>query len=105
MLHVSNVELALAALVVEAAIGYPAFVYRAIRHPVIWMGALVAGLDARLNGPNRGHVWGVLALVILLLATAGATEALRNIFFWVGPVGVALQILAATSLIAQNSLR
>jgi adenosylcobinamide-phosphate synthase len=45
MHRLCNVELALAALLVEATIGYPAFVYRAIGHPVTWMGALLAHLE------------------------------------------------------------
>ena len=43
--------LALAALLVEAVAGYPAPVFRAIRHPIVWIGALIATLDRRLNGP------------------------------------------------------
>src|ERR1700729_1048717 len=41
--------LALAALIVEALIGYPAPLYRAIGHPVTWMGRWLAWLEAALN--------------------------------------------------------
>jgi cobalamin biosynthesis protein CobD/CbiB len=41
MHHLSNVELALAALLLEATFGYPAFIYRVIGHPVIWMGGSI----------------------------------------------------------------
>ena len=39
----------MAALVIEAAVGYPEALYRAIGHPVTWMGALLAALERRLN--------------------------------------------------------
>jgi adenosylcobinamide-phosphate synthase len=104
MRHLSNVELALAALLVEAAIGYPAVVYRAIGHPVTWMGALLAVLEARLNRPAMGKVRGICALVLLLAATAGVAVALERLFGF-GWVGAVLLVVTASSLLAQNSLR
>jgi adenosylcobinamide-phosphate synthase len=105
LLHISNIELALAAFLVEAAIGYPAVVYRAIGHPVTWMGALLTGLDTRLNRPteNWRRARGIVALVLLLAATLCAALVLDSIFAF-GPVGAVLLVLTATSLIAQNSL-
>ena len=47
-----SLPLALAALVLEALVGYPAPLYRAIGHPVTWMGAWLAWLEARLNRPG-----------------------------------------------------
>ena len=48
------VFLAPLALLLERFIGYPPALYAAIRHPVVWMGALIGLLDARLNhGTNR----------------------------------------------------
>jgi len=105
----SNVELALSALLVEAAIGYPPFVYRAIGHPVTWMGALLSVLEKRLNrGPaNQAgfarRARGAFALALLLAATAAATLALDRIFTF-GPVATALLVFVASSLIAQKSL-
>jgi adenosylcobinamide-phosphate synthase len=107
MQPLSNVELALAALLVEAAIGYPAFIYRAIGHPVTWMGALLAGLETRLNRPaapdSQRRALGGLTLAVLLAVTAGAALAVDRISS-LGPIGVGLLILAATSLLAQRSL-
>ena len=111
--HFSNVELALAALVLEATIGYPNFVYRVIGHPVTWMGALLTFLDVRLNRDSAcdsQRRWlGVLALAILLATTAVATVVLDRVFsqeqfFFRGPFGAVCLTLAATSLIAQRSL-
>jgi len=100
MHHLSTIELALAALLLEAATGYPAFVYRAIGHPVTWMGALIALLEARLNHPSRpdNRRRGIIAIVVLLAATAGAALVLD----WILPD--VFIVLAATSLLAQRSL-
>ena len=97
-------ELALAALLVEAAIGYPAVVYRAIGHPVTWMGALLAALDTRLNRPSMGRVPGICTLVVLLAVTGGVALALDRLFAF-GMAGTVLLVLAASTLLAQNSLR
>ena len=44
--------LALVAVAIEAAIGYPEPLYRAIGHPVTWMGRWLAGLEALANRPS-----------------------------------------------------
>jgi adenosylcobinamide-phosphate synthase len=107
MHHLSNVELALAALVLETAIGYPDFVYRAIGHPVTWAGALVARLDARLNRQSvpewQRRALGVLTLVVLLSASASGAFAFDRLLPE-GPVGSGILILVASSLLAQRSL-
>jgi adenosylcobinamide-phosphate synthase len=104
---VSNTEIALAALLVEAATGYPAFVYRAIGHPVTWMGALLAGLESRFNRTTlpagRRRLLGVLALG-LLLGVTGAVAVTLDWAFSFGPIGTGVLVLAATSLLAQRSL-
>jgi adenosylcobinamide-phosphate synthase len=100
-------ELALAALLVEAAIGYPAVVYRAIGHPVTWMGALLAALETRLNSPGRTEngrrARGGFALAMLLAATFIVVFAIARAFAF-GPIGAVFLVLIASSLIAQNSL-
>jgi adenosylcobinamide-phosphate synthase len=107
MHHLSNVELALAALVVETAIGYPDFVYRAIGHPVTWAGALAAWLEARLNRPSapewQRRALGILTLVVLLSASALGAFAFEGILPD-GPVNSGILILAASTLLAQRSL-
>ncbi len=99
--------MALAALLVEALVGYPAFVYRLIGHPVTWMGALLAALEARLNRSSatdrRRRMAGILTVVVLLSVTAGAAFTLERMLF-ATPVGTVLLVLAASSLLAQRSL-
>ena len=120
----SNVELALAALLVEAAVGYPAVVYRAIGHPVTWTGELIGCLDRRLNSAARSEgtrrMSGILALIFVLAAAAAFSWALRfgltgglariegagggGALDWTGLAGAGLLVLAAASLLAQRSL-
>lgn len=90
------------ALLLERFFGYPRELYTLIRHPVVWMGALVDLLDRRLNtGPGRGR--GALALLLLLLATAAVTVpvawGLRSV-----PFGWVVEALLATTLLAQKEL-
>lgn len=99
--------MALAALLAEAAIGYPAFVYRAIGHPVTWMGALLSALESRFNRTNLPAGWrrllGVLTLASLLGVTGSAAIALDRAFAF-GLIGTGLLVLGAGSLLAQRSL-
>jgi adenosylcobinamide-phosphate synthase len=99
--------LAFAALVIEALAGYPDALYRAIGHPVTWMGALVSWLDRRLNRPEASFrarlAGGALALILLLASVAGATMILGRATpdGWAGFFVLAV---VAASLPAQRSL-
>ena len=103
----TTLPLACLALAIEAAAGYPAWLYRAIGHPVTWMGAWLSRLEARLNRPawsfGRRRAAGLLALALLLGATALATVPVallgaRSV------AGLAALALLAASLPAQRSL-
>ena len=97
----------LLALAVEAACGYPDRLYRALGHPVTWIGALIAGLDGRLNrgGPNRRRAMGVIGLLVLLTGVGTVAVGLTALASFLGPWGglAALALLCA-SLPAQRSL-
>jgi adenosylcobinamide-phosphate synthase len=97
----SHFLVAAAALVIEAAAGYP--VYNLIGHPVTWMGALLTALEARLNRGGRRRLAGAVTLFLLLCAAILPALALQYLLAgaWLG-----LLILAAlaSSLIAQRSL-
>ena len=98
--------LALAACLLEGAAGYPGPLYRAIGHPVTWMGTWLGWLEARLNQPSlpfaRRRTAGVVALALYLAPVAvlagGAT--------WLAPglAGFAVLAFLAASLPAQRSL-
>jgi adenosylcobinamide-phosphate synthase len=100
-------RLAFAALVIEALAGYPDILYRAIGHPVTWMGAWLAWLDRRLNRPAQSfrilRACGALAL-LLLLAPVGAAAASLTLAASSGWVGFLVLALLAASLPAQRSL-
>ena len=71
---------ALAALLIEAAAGYPAALFARIGHPVTWIGALIAAMDRWLNRPvwsfARRRAAGVVALAILLGVVALVSVAI-----------------------------
>ncbi len=95
------------ALGVEAAAGYPDALYRAVGHPVTWIGRLIAALERSLNrgSPGRRRLAGVLALALLLGVVGAVAAALTGLAGLAGPLPalVILGILAA-SLPAQRSL-
>jgi len=97
----------LAAAILDVTVGYPQAVYRAIGHPVTWMGALLAALERRLNRPALGfsvrRAFGVLALV-LYLGVVGVCAALVSSFAPSGAVGFAALAILASVLPAQQSL-
>ncbi|MCI0757047.1 adenosylcobinamide-phosphate synthase CbiB [Roseomonas vastitatis] len=102
--------LLLGALLIEAALGYPAPLFAAIRHPVVWMGALIGALDRRWNHPSlpvgRRRARGAAALLVLLLAVILPAAALQAGLLQALPAWLALPLLAglAASLPAQRSL-
>ena len=106
----SNVSLAAGALLAEAALGYPAWLFASIRHPVVWVGALIGWLDRRLNrarDPDGTRTaLGVLALGVVLaivLLASGAVQA--ALLGWQKrPLGLAALALLSSSLLAQRSL-
>ncbi len=97
----------MSALLVEALVGYPAWLYRACGHPVTWMGALLGWLEARLNGPEASfaarRARGVLAWAILLGATALVGVPLQLALSG-SAFGLVVLALLAASLPAQRSL-
>ena len=95
------------ALLLEAVAGYPDRLYRAVGHPVTWIGQLIAALERGLNrGTAAGRrLGGILALVLLLTVTAAVSLALTALAALVGQgVGAVLLALLAASLPAQRSL-
>jgi adenosylcobinamide-phosphate synthase len=104
-----TLPLALAALMIEALVGYPAPLYRAAGHPVTWMGAWLAALDKRLNRPEAdfasGRAAGVVALLIYLAPVAVVAVVATAWLSRLGALGFVLLATLAASLPAQRSLR
>jgi adenosylcobinamide-phosphate synthase len=105
-----NLFIVLGALLIEATFGYPAFAFRHIAHPVVWMGALLGTLDRRLNQDSmpeeRRRLNGLIALAALLTAAILPALALQCVLLRLLPNALAILVLAvvASMLIAQASL-
>lgn len=91
------------ALLIERVAGYPPWLYRAVGHPVTWIGALILWLEARLNAGDRRRPKGV-ALLLLLLLTVLAVGLLVIAITRRVPFGWVLESLLASTLLAQKEL-
>jgi len=100
----------LVAVALDAACGYPQWLFARIGHPVSWIGRLIARCEARWNDPRLSFAErrrnGVLALAVTLFATATVTLALVALARGLlpAPWSAVLVGLAASTLIAQRSL-
>jgi len=102
----SNLGLIACALALEAALGYPNPVFRAIGHPVMWIGALIGRLDRAWNrdtlDPGLRRSLGIAAALSLIVASAGPAAVLQATLPRV-PL-LLLNVIAASTLLAQRSL-
>lgn len=100
-------QLFLAALVVEACVGYPQAVYRVIRHPVVWIGVALEVLERHLNWPELGdetrRALGVVTVVLTAGGAAAVGYAVQTLASDVS-FGNVLIVLIATTGLAQHSL-
>ncbi len=97
--------LAAAALVIEAAAGYPESLYRVIGHPVTWIGALITALESRLNrGASLRRRLAGIATLALILAAAGLPTLVLQYLLGGSKLGFLLLAVLAASLPAQRSL-
>ncbi|MGN6307880.1 MAG: adenosylcobinamide-phosphate synthase CbiB [Mesorhizobium sp.] len=102
-----SVLTALLSLAAEALFGYPDRLYRAIGHPVTWLGRLIACLDRRLNRASdtdsHRRFAGIEALLVIVLLPAVLAFLLQHVVEGL-PLGFLLTALLATALLAQKSL-
>ena len=84
-----------AALILDAILGEPKWLWTRVPHPAVLLGKLVAGLEHRLN--NRTRAAGLLALGILVLVSGG-------IGWLLSLLPVVLHIIIVAILLAQRSL-
>jgi len=106
----ANLVVLAGALALEAAFGYPAVLHRVVRHPVVWIGALIGRLDRRLNRENLPEQVrrrnGAVALGGLVLLTVALAAVVQFALLDRLPRSAALALLAAaaSTLLAQRSL-
>jgi len=95
-------EQALAALLLEAVLGYPGWLLRTLGHPVIWAGRLIALMDRHWNRAGWQLGGGIAAMLVLLIAGSGIGWMIEQLAAgWAGTLCV---ILIATAGLAQRSL-
>lgn len=92
-------------LVIEAAVGYPQVVYRAVRHPIVWVGVLIAAFELRWNVGSalRRRIYGSLLLLLLVSMAGSAGFGLEKAgeMSW---SAMAFALLIGTTMLAQRSL-
>lgn len=97
----------LIALALDAGLGWPDPLYRRLRHPVVWIGALIGWLDRHWNHdgtpPTRRRAAGIAAALLTIAVTCGLAGALQALLPSGWP-GLVLTGVLAWPLIAARSL-
>ncbi|PTX01648.1 adenosylcobinamide-phosphate synthase CbiB [Pararhodobacter aggregans] len=93
----------LIAMAIDAVIGWPDALYRRIGHPVTWIGALISGLEARLNQGGARRAKGVLTALVVIGLTGGLA-ALVLALLPGGWVGTLIAGVLAWPLVAIRSM-
>lgn len=93
-----NPEIALIALLAEAAFGWPDAIFRRLGHPVVWIGSMIDRLERRLNHGKGRFAKGMATSLLVILATILPALFLQSLL---GPLVAGL---LAWPLVAANSL-
>lgn len=97
----------LLALLLDAAFGDPATLYRRLPHPAALLGRAVALLDRALNRPAFGEPTRRLLGILAILVLAGSAFLIGfwlHRLFWRLPYGWCLEALLMSAFLAQHSL-
>ncbi len=95
----------LAGLVLDAAVGWPERLFRAIGHPVTWLGALIGAFDRGLNrGSRTARLAGGTACVAVTCLVAALPAWAAQSYLPEGWPGILIGGLLAWPLIAARSL-
>ncbi|MEM7767974.1 MAG: adenosylcobinamide-phosphate synthase CbiB [Pseudomonadota bacterium] len=104
---ISAPALMLLAWAFELVLGWPDWLYKRIRHPVVWFGALVSAFERALNRERWSHrvryvagTFSALSCVALATVSGWMIAGLLPATPW----AVALEALIASSLIVSRSL-
>lgn len=98
----------LIAFAIENLFGWPDWLYRLIRHPVVWLGALVSVLEKQLNqdsfSASMRFALGLAATLLVISAASACAWAVETTLP-ATMIGLACQGVLASSLLAPRSLR
>lgn len=100
-------DLMLVAWAIEILFGYPDWLYRRIRHPVVWLGNVIGGLERRLNRAEFGQIlrYGLgTAATISIVALAGISGMRASLLLPESGTGFWVEAAIASSLICSRSL-
>src|SRR3546814_925751 len=99
----------LAALELDAALGWPCALYRLAGHPVGWFAWLIDAAERHWNGPERHfgtrRLLGLLTVLLLVGLAGGTAWVVQSLLLRAcGAFGWAVAALLAWPAIAQRSL-
>jgi adenosylcobinamide-phosphate synthase len=104
----NRVLILIVAFGIEAMLAYPAPLFRAIGHPVSWIGALIRAFDTALNRPDYSdtmrRIAGVVTVLLLLGISLGAGLSLQMVARAVPYFGFVLAVVIVAALIAVGNL-
>lgn len=99
--------LLVAALLLDAILGDPDWLWRRLPHPVVWFGKLISAFDHRFNQSTLSDVKrkqnGILVLITIILLSLVAGFCLQSLTAKL-PFGDILTVVIAAVFLAQNSL-
>ena len=102
-----TVTLTLAALLIDAVVGYPDRLVRSIGHPVSWIGRLIGALERNFNRdtaePVQRRALGIITLLLVVTVVAVVAFVIECGLLLL-PFGVIGVGFLASALIAQRSL-
>ena len=104
-----NFATVICALLIDAGFGYPASLLDRVKHPVMWLGALLERIENRLNDPSMSEAErrlnGWIALGLLIAATVLPALALQYTALQLpGPIALVILACLGSTLVAQRSL-
>jgi len=86
------------AMLVDAALGEPRWIWDRVPHPAVMMGRAVDAVERRLNAGDQRRLRGVLALLLLVLGAG----VFGLVLVWVP--GTLVEVIVGAVLLAQKSL-
>ena len=106
-MYLDAATILLFAALLDAALGDPVWLYRALPHPVALIGQAIAWADNRFNDPTAlaetRRRRGITVLVVLVAASLAIGWFIHGVLAGI-PHGWILEVLLMSTLLAQNSL-